>query len=86
MFTNIHDAWMIAKCWLQECPGYDLNMTTIKTFSAVHNLTQSTRALGWDTNYLHPNDHFYMNIGPCGHMSNSTINHLGYTGTEVCID
>ena len=39
LFTNVHDAWMIARCWLKECPNYDLNMTTIKVFSAVHNLS-----------------------------------------------
>ena len=49
-------------------------------------MNQSTRALGWDTNYLHSNDPYYSKIGPCGNMSQSSINHLGYTGTEVCID
>jgi len=45
------------------------------------NLTQSSRALGWDTNSYVANHY-----RGCGNLSQSTFTHTGYTGTEICCD
>lgn len=58
-----------------------LNATTVKTFTTAYNLTQSSRALGWDTNSYTMNTY-----RGCGNFSTLTFTHLGYTGTEVCVD
>ncbi|KAG2387597.1 hypothetical protein C9374_001191 [Naegleria lovaniensis] len=42
------------------------------------NVTQSSRALGWDTNAE--------GNGSCGSLSKKTFLHLGFTGTQVCGD
>lgn len=57
-----------------------LNATTVAKFTTPYNLTQSSRALGWDTN--EPNNAY----NPCGELSPLTYNHLGYTGTTICVD
>lgn len=57
-----------------------LNATTVKTFTTVYNLTQSSRALGWDTNAA-PNTY-----RGCDKLSPLTYTHTGYTGTELCND
>ena len=51
-----------------------LNSTTVATFTTVYNATQSTRALGWDTNGAN---------GPCGSMSATAFTHTGATGQCV---
>ncbi|KAL5477256.1 hypothetical protein EMCRGX_G024025 [Ephydatia muelleri] len=51
-----------------------INSTTVKTFTTVYNATQSSRALGWDTQTF------------CGNLSATTYTHTGYTGTQVCND
>eukprot|EP00742_Colponemidia_sp_Colp-10_P010318 GILJ01011325.1.p1 GENE.GILJ01011325.1~~GILJ01011325.1.p1 ORF type:complete len:108 (+),score=8.92 GILJ01011325.1:2-325(+) len=55
-----------------------INQTTIDLFTTVGNITQSSRALGWDTN---DQDYKF-----CGTMSPKTFTHTGYTGTELCGD
>ena len=55
-----------------------INATTAQKFTTVHNETQSSRALGWDTNAGS-----YMG---CGNWSGATFTHTGYTGTMLCAD
>jgi len=45
---------------------------------------QSSRALGWDTNFIDTtvSDHGFSNS--CGTFPQSTFMHIGYTGTCVC--
>eukprot|EP01032_Pedospumella_encystans_P014038 gene14038-16143_t len=61
-----------------------LNSTTVKLFGTVHNITQSSRALGWTTNTPQISDYGFNNS--CGAMSSTTFMHIGYTGTCICID
>jgi CubicO group peptidase (beta-lactamase class C family) len=63
----------VASCWV--------NQTTMKTFTAIQNRSQSSRALGWDTN-----DHVANSYRGCGNLSSLTFTHTGYTGTQVCVD
>ncbi len=52
-----------------------LNSTTVKLFTTAYNLTQSSRALGWDTN-----DYVMNTYRGCGNFSALTYTHTGYTG------
>ena len=58
-----------------------VNGTTVRKFTTVINQTQSSRALGWDTNDYMANDY-----RGCGNLSALTFTHTGYTGTQVCND
>eukprot|EP01121_Diplochlamys_sp_Union-15-3_P012770 TRINITY_DN3873_c0_g1_i1.p1 TRINITY_DN3873_c0_g1~~TRINITY_DN3873_c0_g1_i1.p1 ORF type:complete len:481 (-),score=72.54 TRINITY_DN3873_c0_g1_i1:39-1406(-) len=58
-----------------------LNKTTIDVFTKIFNTSQSSRALGWDTNDYNLN--LYRG---CGNLSETTFTHTGYTGTQVCCD
>ena len=58
-----------------------VNKTTAKLFTTVHNVTQSSRALGWDTNNYAANTY-----RGCGNLSSVTFTHTGYTGTQLCAD
>lgn len=61
-----------------------LNSTTLGLFTKQYNSSQSSRALGWDTNSYEIEDFGYDNS--CGSLSPSTFMHIGYTGTSICID
>ena len=78
VFTNVHDALRLMKMWMFNTNPELINPSTVKTFTTVANLTQSSRALGWDTN-----DQSYR---WCGSMSNEAFLHIGFTGTELCGD
>ena len=78
VFTNVMDAVKLMKVWMWATEPKMLNETTIKLFITVANLTQSSRALGWDTN----NQAYRW----CGTFSNETFLHIGFTGTELCGD
>eukprot|EP00050_Salpingoeca_kvevrii_P022619 m.129202 g.129202 ORF g.129202 m.129202 type:complete len:387 (-) comp9765_c0_seq6:1445-2605(-) len=58
-----------------------INATTVKTFTTIYNVTQSSRALGWDTNSYVANTY-----RGCANLSETTYTHTGYTGTEICND
>jgi serine-type D-Ala-D-Ala carboxypeptidase len=82
IFSTVHDLSKLA-LWYLNAPGTSsvfLNATTVDLWTKVHNTTQSSRALGWDTNA--PNNGYHGCMG----MSDVTFTHLGYTGTEICID
>ena len=67
MFARADDPWV--------------NQTTAKLFTTIYNVSQSSRALGWDTNsYAMSQDR------SCGNLSSATYTHTGYTGTQVCND
>jgi CubicO group peptidase (beta-lactamase class C family) len=57
-----------------------INATTVALFTAVHNASFSSRALGWDTQAGGSS------LGLCGNLSGATFTHTGYTGTQVCAD
>jgi CubicO group peptidase (beta-lactamase class C family) len=61
-----------------------LNATTVRLFSTEYNHTQSSRALGWNTNDPDAYDQGW--DLSCGTMSARTFMHTGYTGTMVCMD
>lgn len=61
-----------------------LNRTTTELFTREVNHTQSSRALGWNTN-----DHTVADWGfnmSCGSLSPRTFMHDGFTGTMICAD
>jgi len=58
-----------------------VNKKTVQYFIKEYNHTQSSRALGWDTN------DYTMNIyRGCGNLSATTYTHLGFSGTQCCND
>jgi CubicO group peptidase (beta-lactamase class C family) len=58
-----------------------INATTLQTFTTIYNVSQSSRALGWDTN-----NYAVRSYPGCGNFSQNTYMHTGYTGTQVCND
>ena len=78
VFSNVGDALRFMKVWMNAEDPAMLNSTTIALFTKVANLTQSSRALGWDTNDQ-PEP-------PCGNLSKATYFHIGFTGTQFCGD
>eukprot|EP00940_MAST-03C_sp_MAST-3C-sp2_P002972 g2972.t1 len=54
---------------------------TAHLFTTVWNASQSSRALGWDTN-----DYATNTYRGCGNLSSQTFTHTGYTGTQLCAD
>lgn len=61
-----------------------LNATTVQLFAKEHNHSQSSRALGWNTNDPDAPDQGWGLS--CGTMSAQTFMHTGYTGTMICLD
>jgi CubicO group peptidase (beta-lactamase class C family) len=82
VFSTAQDLSHIALAYLNapEASSTFLNSSTVAKWSTVANATQSSRALGWDTNAA--NNEYK----GCQGFSAHTITHLGYTGTEICID
>ncbi|KAF2078278.1 hypothetical protein CYY_000468 [Polysphondylium violaceum] len=85
VFSNSLDMWtfMYNIMFAQPDSSY-LNSTTVKYFTTEYNHTQSSRALGWNTN-----DPTVFDQGwglACGTLSPTTWMHLGYTGTMLCGD
>eukprot|EP00762_Andalucia_godoyi_P001085 ANDGO_02099.mRNA.1 UPF0214 protein YfeW len=83
-FSNVQDVIRIARLYVN--PGAEspfLNATTVALFRAVYNVSQSSRALGWDTNNYQAQP---ASERSCGSLSGETFLHLGFTGTQVCID
>ncbi|KAL9643989.1 hypothetical protein ABK040_005457 [Willaertia magna] len=78
LFSNVIDVQKMMDELMFRRKGNFLNQTTYELFITVKNGTQSSRALGWDTNYE--------GNGSCGSLSKKTFLHLGYTGTQVCGD
>lgn len=84
LFSTLRDMVPVMQALLGATPGSFLNSTTMALFTREHNHTQSSRALGWNTN-----DPGAFDSGwncSCGTLSPKTFMHLGYTGTMLCGD
>jgi len=65
--------------------GLLLNGTTIRLMTKEYNHSQSSRALGWNTNDPGaPDSGWGLSCG--SQMSTDTFMHIGYTGTMLCVD
>jgi CubicO group peptidase (beta-lactamase class C family) len=82
LFSHVDDLHKLtsALVWPSESVDF-LNETTIAYWTRAQNLTQSSRALGWDTNNYKMNTY-----RGCGNLSETTFTHTGYTGTQLCND
>ncbi|EGD82667.1 hypothetical protein PTSG_03327 [Salpingoeca rosetta] len=82
LFSTAGDIAVLTRRILFAEHGDDfVNKTTAHKFTTAYNLTQSSRALGWDTNNYQMNTY-----RGCANLSSTTFTHTGYTGTEVCND
>ena len=80
LFSTAHDLFALLHALLFASPtDLFLNNATVHLFTTVYNNSQSSRALGWDTNNYQSSDY----LG-CGNLSSASWTHTGYTGTEVC--
>ena len=84
LFSNALDLEIFLRAYLWPSTNIFLNKTTVATFTREYNNTQSSRALGWNTN--DPTTPDYGWDLSCGNMSAATYTHVGYTGTQVCLD
>lgn len=81
-FSTGMDVHRLLKGLLFASPNSSwINSTTVNTFTTIYNVTQSSRAFGWDTNNYAVRDY-----SGCGNFSQNTFMHTGYTGTQVCND
>jgi len=84
-FSNVDDLYSLMKLYLFAEPNSPfLNSTTVDLFIKEYNHSQSSRALGWNTN-----DHTVVDQGftqACGSLSPKSYMHTGYTGTLICVD
>lgn len=90
LFSTVKDVEAIVRAWMfPSSPGGSptpplLSREVVKLFSTEANHSQSSRALGWNTN-----DYSVFDRGwnqSCGYLSPETYTHVGYTGTQVCLD
>jgi len=86
IFSNVVDLYTLMNRLMFSSPTDDifLNTTTVKFFTTEYNHTQSSRALGWNTNDPTVPDYGWDLL--CGNMSSITWMHVGFTGTELCGD
>jgi len=85
VFSNLFDIHTLAIRWLFASENdLLLNRTTADYFTKEYNHSQSSRALGWNTNdYTAPDQGWHQE---CGTLSENTFMHSGYTGTLLCAD
>jgi len=85
LFSNAPDLWKLMTKWMWA-PANDswLNRTTAELWVKEYNHSQSSRALGWNTNDPNAPDQGWGLS--CGRLSAKTFMHIGYTGTEMCGD
>jgi CubicO group peptidase (beta-lactamase class C family) len=79
-WSTSSDTYLLTKA-LMFGGGSFVKQSTVDLFTKAYNLTQSSRALGWDTN-----DYKMNTYRGCASLSPKTYTHLGYTGTETCND
>jgi len=88
IFTTIDDMITFMRAWLfapAATSGSALfNSTTTTLFITQANHSQSSRALGWNTNADDAVDHGFSH--GCGTLSPKTFMHTGYTGPTICGD
>lgn len=88
VFSDVEDMIEFTKGWLfapedASKSGF-LNRSTVETFVTQYNHSQSSRALGWNTNTDDAPDMGWNHL--CGTLSKTTFMHIGFTGTMVCAD
>jgi CubicO group peptidase (beta-lactamase class C family) len=86
LFSNAADlAILMRRIMFASDSDSFLNRTTVDLFTTEYNNSQSSRALGWNTN--DPTAYDYGWGLECGHkMDAKTWMHTGFTGTELCGD
>jgi CubicO group peptidase (beta-lactamase class C family) len=86
VFSTAGDLVQFARRWLFASPtdSVFINSTTAKAFVTIQNKTQSSRAIGWNTN--DPEARGWGDGGMCGTLSPRTFLHTGFTGTMLCAD
>jgi len=83
LFSTAPDVYaLLSKLMFATDSGPLVNKTTVQFFVKEYNHSQSSRALGWDTNdcVLPTTDCL------CGNLSSTTYTHTGFTGTQACND
>jgi len=85
LFSDIDDTMALMRAWLypDQYANKAFSSKTVALFTKAANLSQSSRALGWDTNADSPDYGFQYS---CGTLSHETFMHTGYTGPVVCAD
>jgi len=84
-FSTTSDLYKLLQKILFATPSDQfLNKTTVDLFIKEYNHSQSSRALGWNTNDPTVNDMGWNQS--CGSLSPTTFMHIGYTGTMMCVD
>merc|ERR1712146_692635 len=84
LFSTVPDLFLFMNAMMFQKPSPLLNHTTLQLFTTEWNHTQSSRALGWNTN--DPDAYDYGWNLSCGTLSPRTWTHIGYTGTQLCAD
>lgn len=86
IFSTAGDLLTFTRKWLfaEKDEVNFVNSTTSKYFTRIYNKSQSSRAIGWNTN--DPEARGYGDGGMCGSLSPTTYLHTGFTGTMVCAD
>ncbi len=89
VFSTVNDLVRITSMWMGfgDATGTPqiLNAETIASFTHQYNHSQSSRALGWNTNDVTAQPDGGWNAS-CGNLSATTFTHVGYTGTQICAD
>jgi len=85
IFTDLEDSWkFMHRQMYPKNDDFGLNKTTLDFFQAEYNHSQSSRALGWNTNDPTVFDEGWGLL--CGDLSPKTFMHVGFSGTEFCGD
>ena len=85
VFSDMDDVVRFVRAWLfAPKSGAVLNASTTALFVTQQNHSQSSRALGWNTNADDARDHGFSYA--CGTLSPRTFMHTGFTGPVICAD
>eukprot|EP00005_Dracoamoeba_jomungandri_P005380 CAMPEP_0174257498 /NCGR_PEP_ID=MMETSP0439-20130205/6620_1 /TAXON_ID=0 /ORGANISM="Stereomyxa ramosa, Strain Chinc5" /LENGTH=473 /DNA_ID=CAMNT_0015340597 /DNA_START=25 /DNA_END=1444 /DNA_ORIENTATION=+ len=84
VFSTALDLVKYARQWLFANDSTLINTTTSHYFRSVHDPSFSSRALGFNTCRPKVPDECW--TYSCGTLAPTTFMHIGYTGTEVCMD
>ena len=100
VFSNAEDLSLLMRMWMkfdgaEGSSGAEgivgsattrlLDDATIDLFVKINNHSQSSRALGWNTNDITALPDGGWNLS-CGNLSKYTFTHVGFTGTQLCGD
>jgi hypothetical protein len=84
VFSTAADVARLASAFMWPDRVGLLTTSTASYFVREFNHTQSSRALGWNTNDPFVDD--FGTYASCGNLSALTFMHTGYTGTQICGD